>query len=313
MASAISSFPCIDEDMAQKVYFNENQYSFYYDNGSSRCELISEKMSDDSEVYTVNDSEGIWNPNDYNIGLHRHFEFKDVNILFGENGVACTDAVIGVGIVWTSTDSKQRGVIPVGEIHNNCNKISFDADFMFEEAQLRGEILLSTILYIKKAGMVLEGEQHLANECGCILGELDFYNLKIDGNGSIFPIYEFSDKNKPLWTLSCEWEDPRYDSFSESIFININKAHKNYRKLDKSKPIVYDDQLMKEIISGALTIIIMKLQNESCWNDIALGNAEFDEGSVAQAVSYFITTLGWKVDKPESISESIRKFFDERM
>ena len=70
---------------------------------------------------------------------------------------------------------------------------------------------------------------------------------------------------------------------------------------------------MKEIISSALTIVIMKLQNESCWNDIVLGNAEFDEGSVAQAVSYFITTLGWRVDKPENISESIRKFFDERM
>ena len=297
MASVISSFPCIDEDIAERIYCCENEYSFCYDNGNSRCELISEKISDDSEVYAVNDPKGVWNPDDYNIRLQKHFEFRDVNILFGENGIACSDAVIGIGIVWTSTDSKQRGVIEAGEIYNNCNEISFDAEYMFERAQIRGDIILTTILYIKKSGKPSVDEQHLANECGCILGELDFYSLKLDGKGSMFPIYEFNDKNKPLWTLSCDWEDPKYDSFSESISININKAHKNFKKLDKSKPIVYDDQLMKEIISSALTIVIMKLQNESCWNDIVLGNAEFDEGSVAQAVSYFITTLGWRVDK----------------
>lgn len=313
MASVISSFPCVDEEIADKICCCENEYSFFYDNENNRCALITEKIDDDAEMYTINDTEGIWNPDDYNIGLKKHFKFKNINILFGAEGIACSDAVIGVGIIWTSTDSKQRGVISAGEINNNCNEISFDAEYIFERAQLRGDITLSTVLYIKKAGKPSEDEQHLANECGCILGKIDNYNLKLDGNGSVFPIYEINDKNKPLWTLSCEWEDPRYDSFSECISININKAHKNYRKLDKSKPIVYDDQLMKEIISSALTIVIMKLQNESCWNDIALENVEFDEGSIAQAVSYFITTLGWNVDKPENISASIRKFFDERM
>ncbi|MFW2491719.1 hypothetical protein ACN077_24655 [Clostridium chromiireducens] len=313
MASAISSFPCINLDMIDTICIYEGGYSFCYKSGNGIQPLIAEKISEDSAIYTASDSKGIWNCDNYNIGIIKHYEFKNISILFGENGIACRDSVIGAAIVWTSPDSKQRGVINVGEIRNNCEELSFHTEYFFEKAQLRGDIRFSTILYIKKCGNPSDNEQHLANECGCILGELDNYYLRLDGNGSMFPIYEISDKKKPLWTLSCEWEDPRYDSFSESIAININTAHKNYKNLDKSKVIHYDEQLMKEIISSALTIVIMKLKSEACWNDIATGYTQFEDGSVAQAVSYFITTLGWNVDKAENISRSIREFFDERM
>lgn len=312
MASVISSFPCINNDMINEVYNYEYGYLFCYNNGSRICRIDTEKISEDSEVFMVNDNTGIWNPDEYNIGIKKRFEFKRNHILFGENGIACSSAVLGTAVVWTSPDSKQRGIIQVGEIRNDDEEISFDMEYFFEKAQLRGDVTFTEVLYIKKPGSPSEDEQHLANECGCIVGELENYYLRFDGNGSIFPIYEISDKNKPLWTLICDWEDPRYDSFSECIAIYINNAHKNYKYLDKSKR-TYDGQLLKEIIASALTIVITKLKNEACWDDIAGGNAEFDDGSVAQAVSYFITTLGWNVTKPELLSYSIREFFDERM
>lgn len=313
MASVISSFPCINRNMIDNICSYNKEYNFYYDAGNRRNQLESEKISDDSELYTVSDPQGRWNPDEYNIGLRKHYEFKNTSILFGEQGVARKDAVIGVAIIWTSSDSKQRGVINAGEIYYGCDETSFDAEYLFQTAQLRGDITFTTSLYIKKPGNSRDNEYFLANQCGCIVGEVDCYTLRLDGSGSMFPIFEISDKSKPLWTLNCDWEDARYDSFSESISININTAHKNYKHLDRSKPRLYDDQLMKEIMSGALTIIIMKLRSEPFWNDIAGGNTGFDEGSVAQAVSYFVTVLGWDADKPENISYSIRKFFDERM
>ncbi|MFT5874840.1 MAG: hypothetical protein ACI8WT_003819 [Clostridium sp.] len=260
----------------------------------------------------IKDSIGIWNPDEYNLIINRQYKFNNYNIIFGEKGIACSDSMIGIAVVWTSADSKQRGIIEVGEINNTNEELHFSMEYFFDKAQLRGDIEFTTILYIKNTGNPLRNEQHLANSCGCIVGEIDKFYLRLDGTGSIFPIYEINDLYKPLWYLNCEWEDPRYDDFVECVSIYINSGHKNYKYLDKTRR-TYDEQLLKEIMASALTIVITKLRSETFWDSIAGGTAEFEDGSIAQAVSYFIKTLGWNVTKPELLSYSIRKFFDERM
>lgn len=312
MPATISSFPMITEDMLKDISIEMSEYSFCYMEISKKNFLECERISDDSVIYMINDSQGIWNPDEYNFSINRQYKFNNYNILFGENGVACNDSVIGVAVVWTSADSKQRGIINVGEINNTFEELNFNMEYFFDKAQLRGDVEFTTIIYIKNPGNPLNNEQHLANSCGCVVAEIDKLYLRLDGAGSMFPIYEVNYSDKPLWDLKCEWEDPRYDEFAECVSININTGHKNYKYLDKSKR-TYDEQLLKEIMASALTIVITKLKNETFWDSIVSGTAEFDNGSIAQAVSYFITTLGWNVTKPESLSYSIRKFFDERM
>ena len=48
--------------------------------------------------------------------------------------------------MWTSPDSKQRGVIPIGEIENSQRDLEFELNYEFLEAQLRGSVEFSTII-----------------------------------------------------------------------------------------------------------------------------------------------------------------------
>lgn len=312
MPAAISSFPMITDDMIKDMSIEKSEYSFCYVESRKKNFLNCEKISDDSEIYMINDNEGIWNLDEYNFGINREYKINNYYILFGEKGIACSDSVVGIAVVWTSADSKQRGIIEVGEIHNTCEELYFNMEYFFNKAQLRGDVEFTTIIYIKDYGNPLSNEHHLANSCGCIVGEVDKFYLRLDGGGSMFPVYEINELDKPLWYLNCEWEDPRYDDFAECVSIYINTGHKNYKYLDKTKR-TYDEQLLKEIMASALTIVITKLRIEVFWDSIVSGTAEYEDGSVAHAINYFITTLGWNVAKPELLSYSIRKFFDERM
>lgn len=44
-----------------------------------------------------------------------------------------------------------------------------------------------------------------------------------------------------------------------------------------------------------------------------MGNDSLEQGSVGQALYYFMETLGWDLSTPEAVSLSVRKFFDQRM
>ncbi|NFG28701.1 hypothetical protein FDB30_01295 [Clostridium botulinum] len=312
MPAAISSFPMITEDMLKDISIEMSEYSFCYMENSKKNLLDCVKISDDSVIYMLNDSQGIWNTDEYNFSINRQYKFNNYNILFGENGIACRDSVLGIAVVWTSADSKQRGIIDIGEINNTYEELNLNMEYFFDKAQLRGDVEFTTIIYIKNPGNPLSNEQHLANSSGCIVAEIDKLYLRLDGTGSMFPIYEINDSDKALWYLNCEWEDPRYDDFAECVSIYINTGHKNYKYLDKTKR-TYDEQLLKEIMASALTIVITKLRSEMFWESIVSGTAEFEDGSIVQAVSYFVTTLGWNITKSELLSYSIRKFFDERM
>lgn len=81
------------------------------------------------------------------------------------------------------------------------------AEKEFEVAQLRGEVVFSTILYIADAGTPDSDELHLANTKGYVLGKLEDYTIKLDGNGSIFPVFEVSEPGQPLWYVRCDWID----------------------------------------------------------------------------------------------------------
>lgn len=312
MASNISLFPMIDDDMLKKIRFQCDPYRFYYLRDELEYGLSSEPIDGSNSVFKLEDPEGIWAPDDYNLGLKRRYTLRTYQCLFGKNGVACSNAVLGIAVVWTSADSKQRGVIQVGEITNSAMDVEFKLNHEFNEAQLRGEVEFTTIIYIKNAGTPLLNEEHLANEYGCVLGELDKFTIALDGNGSIFPMYEVNEPSQPLWYVKCDWDDPTYESFGECVSIYINKAHRNYKYLDKTKK-TFDEQLLKEIMASALMLVITKLKQDVNYWDVTVNGDNLKKGSVSQAVYYFISTLEWDVSSLETLSLSIRKFLDQRL
>jgi len=312
MAANVSLFPMLNEILLNKIRFQASPYSIYYIRDEEEYSLSAEEMDGATKLYKIVDTNGIWSPDEYNLCIRRKYSLRTYQCLFGKNGIACKNAVLGLAIVWTSADSKQRGVLPICELKNSIEDTEFMLEHDFSVAQLRGIVEFTTVIYIKEAGTPAWEESHLANEYGCLLGELDRYAIKLDGIGSIFPMYEVNAPGQPLWYIKCNWEDPRFDKFEECIEVYLNKAHKNYKYIDKTKR-TYDDQLLKEIMASALCTIIIKLKEEKTYWDTVANDEDTDNGSICEAVSYFLNTLEWDASSLEKLSLSIRKFLDQRM
>ena len=311
MKTDFALFPTLSEDLKQKILFREKEYHFFYED-PSRHNLQYEN-SDGLKTFSLFEENGPWNVDDYNFGFSRSFTFKAHQFLFGEKGIVCKNATLGIAIIWTSADSKQRGVITADkDITFSSQADDIVINHLFEKAQLRGSVGLQTVLYIKKEGTPNKAEEHLANTYGFILGELDNDVVLLDGNGSAFPIVTTNAPGQPLWWIKCDWEDPTIDSFAESVTIYLNESHKNYSFIDK-KSSNYNPQLIQEIFSQALLIIITKLkQNETYWID-TINENNLEPGSVSEAIAYFSSTLQWDLQSAENTSLSIRKFFEGKL
>lgn len=307
MAAKINLFPTLTEELKSRMRFQTSDYEFFYTKEDNEFLLQSEEIDCNQWERKVVDKKGIWAPDDCNLCIRRRYSIRTYQCLFGKDGIVCSNAIIGIALRWTSSDSRQRGVIEIGSLRNSAEDKEFLLEYEFPAAQLRGSLELSSVLYLKRPGTPLWEEEHLSNICGCILGELDKITVRLDGIGSEFPVYEVNDLSRPLWYINCDWEDPTNDQFIECVSVFLNKAHKNYKFLEK------DEQLLKEIMASALFLLITKLKTqEDYWNDTIEGNNLLN-GSVSAAVNYFIKTLGWNVSNPESLSISIRNYFDKRM
>jgi hypothetical protein len=313
MQNNIMLYPSLDDEMISRIRFQKQRFNFYYtDKNDDEFDLVDEPIEAASSIHVIKDENGVWTQDDNNLCFRRKYCLRTFQCLFGESGIACSDATLGLGIQWTSLDSRQRGVVPVGTFDASDTILEVEANKKFGKAQLRGEVNFSTILYIAKAGNPKDNELHLANDSGYILGELDSYTIKLDGTNSSFPIYEVSDPGQPLWYIKCDWDDPTTDSLSDCVSINLNTAHKNYSYLNRDDKN-FDGQLLSEIMASAITLLIEKIRLEhGYWEQIILGD-ELETGSVGQAIYYFVNTLGWDLTTPETTSLSARKFFDQRI
>lgn len=313
MANDILLYPSLNEDFISKIRFQKQKFNFYYtDKDDEEYELSDEPLEALSSIYCIKDENGVWTQDDNNLCLRRKYCLRTFQCLFGENGIACTDAKLGLAIQWTSSDSRQRGVIRIGEFGSTDQIMEAEAEKQFGKAQLRGVVNFTTVMYIAEAGHPRDDEKHLANTNGYILGVLDNYTIKLDGSSSTFPVFEVSEPGQPLWYVKCDWLDPTADAFSESVSINLNTAHKNYAYIDRTQK-QFDSQLLAEIMASAITLIIEKVRLEpGYWDQIVQGN-DLEQGSVGQAIYYFQDTLEWDLSTPDSVSLCARKFFDQRL
>ena len=69
---------------------------------------------------------------------------------------------------------------------------------------------------------------------------------------------------------------------------------------------------MKEIMASAIGIIVTKLKEQEVYWDATTTNQNLEQGSVSEAVYYFMNVLGLDFSSPEALSFSIRKLFDPR-
>lgn len=313
MANDVMLFPSLSEELTKKIRFQKSQYKFFFtDANDEEHELLDEPVEALSTIYSIKDENGEWDQDVHNLGLRRKVLLRTFQCLFGEKGIACKNAVLGLAIIWTSSDSKQRGVIPIGTFSIDDDMMEAVVEKTFDKAQLRGEVELSTVVYIASAGIPGDNELHLANTNGYILGELETYTIKLDGRGSTFPVFDVYAPDQPLWYVKCDWIDPTQDALSESVSINLNTAHRNYRYIDR-KQSTFNSQLLSEVMASAISVIVEKVRLQSAYWDQIVSNDSLAEGSIGQAIFYFSDALEWDLSTPESVSLCARKYFDQRM
>lgn len=307
----LSLYPRINKKILQNIECSLGTYVFYYQENGFKYPLDCEEFEEG--LFEINDPRGLWNPDEYPLTIYQRISIGNPSLLFGTGGVACSNSVLTAAIVWTSSDSRQRGLIQLGNIQKNDTYCELNGEHTFEKGSLRGDITFQTCLFIKTPGTPFADEEMFANQSGMSLG--DFNSIKdivIDGNASVFPIFEVDMPGEPLWEVRCDWTDPIYDKFSESVSIFLNRSHPSYKFINSNDHANYNPTLLNEIMASAITQIIMKLKEndelESCLN-----SSNEAKGSIAEAAVYFVNTLEFDINDSISLSKSIRKFMNERM
>lgn len=312
MKNSITVFPKLNSEIYSSLNYS---YSDEYATEINSVEntLIPESAIDDSrEIVLLNNDDEPWSLIDSNLIVTRTIHFDNVKPLFGEKGIACKTAEIGIGLRWTSKESRQRNVCEITYFNSDSEKIRKKITVRFPKSFLKNSLTLETILYIKTTGKPEDNESFLGNRKGLVLGELDFINIRLDGKGSEFPIYEEenNDASNPLWSVNVDWDIPSISPFTDSFQIYLNKNNPNYKYIDKNSE-TYDSHLMVEIVSSALTILVLKLKEDSnSWDEMDK-NLDLEEGSVSHAVYHFKHNLHMNFDNAATIHESFRRYYEQ--
>lgn len=316
MTQYFTMYPTLSEDLKNGIGFKIDDWEFSYKD-TEEFPVIAENKKEYQNGYSaqIKDPRGVWTADSYNLNVSSVLKICDCSILFGPLGIAPSDAEIGIAMTWISTDSDCRGVVYIGEIEKQKKSCEINFCYNFDENKLKGSIILDIIIYLKRAGKVLPDEKHLSHKEGTVLGKLSHCEFFIDGNGSFFPIAEVNEPDKPLWWVHYnELADPFEDKFTEdNVAIFLNSAHPYYKSM-KIGISLKESPLFLEVISSALFVIVesVKANSANDWEQIIQGE-NFETGSIAQAINYFINKLEWDVSSPAKLSVSIRQFFDKNL
>ena len=318
MSEYFNMYPVLSDQTVRKLVPEAVSRSFSYFDDEEEYGLDLKNKTDDKSDFSaeLNDPRCIWAPETHGLILHGKVRINEPECLFGEKGVVCRNATIGIAEQWISVKSDMRGTIPVGEFSIASGTTEFEYMHRFEKSILKGSVVIQLVFYLKKSGIANEGEKHLCNYTGTILGITDVCQIYIDGSGSLFPVASVYEPGGPLWSVYYdETADPFQDMFdSEHVEIRLNEAHPNYKQL-KIETSLKESPLFLEVISTSLLIIIESAKEAlgPDWNSVVDGTVEIKEGTIAEAIRYFVMKLGWDISGPNHLSQSIHRFFDENL
>jgi len=308
MNNTISFFKTIDHDLLLDMGYQKTPLSLSFERDGLNRFFDTSNLSDGNqkEVLLQDDSLSFDFSKDH-LRYSTHITIQNVQRLFGESGLVSRDGELGLAVKYHSKDSQQQYSTIMSKFTYNSgpvvdHPIHVEIPPGFFRKSLTIEIILFAVSPIVK---------ELPSSRGTVFGALDSIQCIIDGEGGSFPILYHDNLYEPLWWVECNWEDAAIDSFHEDyVSLNINRKHIDSKdlKLDKMPEV---SPLMKQIISAALFNISLKVLNE--YSLEALKEPDnFDEGSIASAVSYFTEHIEGNLSSPELLFKGIMKSVSER-
>lgn len=310
--SLINLFPILEESIVENS-FGFSPVNWSYIRNQQECQLI---VDSNGVIRDLDPQHAYWNPEQYDINYSFRLILKDKASLFadGENAVACHDATIGVATSWFSKASFQRGTIEHGVIRKDMSSEEIVISGSIPKASFRDTVTIDIILYLKESGNPCEDETYFANKPGCILGTIWSHTLLLDGIGSAFPTaYVRAGSSSPLWTITCDWDDPMSDDLIDTVCLNINRDNKLFKYLNNEKDNeFFDFSLLMEVMSSALSVIMEKLRSDD-YDLEDIDRYAPAEGSVGMFVKYMYDAHNCNFANPQATSESIHKMIEKTL
>lgn len=295
----INLYPTLNRRLSEEIGLYLDQYKFYYDNlsttiqGDAKREQIELEDNVSANVIVIKDRFNSWDVNFDNLLINCKIEIDFPSKLFGPNGLCPKEATLGIAVRWYSRESKQRGTTKNFIFNNNQEKVSEQCFVKFNKGQLRGSVSIEIILYIEESSIkVSQDELHLANRKGIILGNIDSTRLILEGSASSFPVQSVSNGDGPLWQLKTSWVD-LYDTFNESVYLEFNEDHKDYKYLEVKKKNIFNPQLLDEIMISVV-VQLVQIVKDDLGIEAVLENEYYPHGTVGDLIKYYINV--YKLD-----------------
>ncbi len=318
MSISIRMYPLLKDEMIESAGVVPEKPELYYHGEDGRClmELRDTEGEEKSFSAIISDPRCAWYPESHEIHLKQDVTVKDVSGWFGPEGVAPANSTLGLALHWSSTGSEMQGISLMTEVSTGSGEIRAEGKLKFPKGYLKGSIIIELVVYLKKPGKPEDDEKQLCNVSGAVLGKLMQYQLYIDGNGSTFPIGTENCPGKPLWRIKYEPDEIMTDSFDyDNVGIVFNTAHRDYHLINQDSQD-YSQAFFSEVLSDALIVMMEILKqsakDQAAWDDILAGD-NYEAGSIAAAMNYFMIKLGWNTDDLLSLSESVHVFIDKNL
>ena len=297
-------YPTLTEEILDSAGSKVDKYVFSYFSGENEFGLNQKG----SATIKLSDPLELWDVERDGITFKKRISFAYPDQLFGENGVACKNAEIGICIIWTNHELTQTGcILPQKDITTPSGRV---CEFVhtFEPGEIKGDLELSICAYIKKcASEILPGEHVLMNEEGVSVGEIETVVVDFNSVFMDFPIEEYSSDKEPLWWIEFQqWEDPRsIDMFTkENVCLYLNPYYSACPMTDGN---IKNIDLMIDILASAYFMMFDRLSDDEL--RATRQNIGLAPNSICSILNYFIGTCNdpeLRFDSPEALMKTLQ-------
>lgn len=305
----ISLYKKIDYELLELAKFEMSDLRITYDHLMESKEIDLSNI--ENETVYINELDSYWDPTNHNLNVNFHYQIPNKEAFFGSNSITNELNKIGLAAKVYSKGSNFQKVYKIIEFSKYDQPIlNKDYTIVFDKATLRDSLNIELFFYLAEVNETQLGH---AREVGMILNEESVYLLSIfvDGDGSLFPITEFSEPKGPFWKLEKSWVSPEEDTFdSSNVRLAINIDHELFEQVNSAR-LKTSQKLMNDIITQAMSMIIQEVlivQNAN------LSEAEDSvENSILRIVKYWVETFDIETDSIFSITNSLNRNIEQAM
>ncbi|ATD29898.1 hypothetical protein KYI11_09335 [Macrococcoides bohemicum] len=308
MNNQISLYRKISAGLKKEVAITASKPELYYYIDEKKEIIDLEKC--ETNIITVNEYDDKWTPSENELFINIKFNIENPSALFGEKGVTLKNNTLAMAVHLHSKSSFFQKTISFADIQFSEEKQEFIYTHKFNKEQLRGNINLDFYIYAKE--IKEKFPIHAQNQgMSVTVDNLFSYLIVIDGEGSVFPITEFEEKNGPLWKVNKNWTDAAFESFNINyVSLALNTAHPMFKFIKEEKTNL-SRYYMSDIIGQSMAMIINEVVNVEKYE--ISESVENSHDSIYSVVSYWVKTFEINTSDIFTISESILRKLNARV